>query len=419
MGSNIKYNVNGIEKFGSDLNYNDLVWLVNEFCNKNQNIRSEDFRSKNNLPSINTVKRILNYENISYDEFMNNYDCYKADYKKRFKKYTVDKYDDYVDRYKSISTKLSRGLSKRELCEYNLPDNKWFLKHCPNKNIKTWLDFIRWCGFLPKSAGKSNKKYKETIIQKLLNYEKELGRPLVATDITTNNVGFSFTVISKIWGSMDNCRDSIGLRPVIIKPRYNFEYYTSQMKIALQNIYNLTHMKEFTWKEFDLYKGIKLDHTSIIKACEREGIDIYDYIESFGYKLVYRTRGGEAVRLDDGEICLSTLELRYSTYLKDNNIQYERDVKYSLIDEKLINRKINCDYVIDNKYWIEICGMLQTNVDNWKTINGRNKIEEDYRQRLLYKEKILKNNNIPYLFLFRSDFYKNEYENKTCELLNL
>lgn len=41
-----------------------------------------------------------------------------------YKKYYEENYDYYVEKYKKISNENSHALSKRELKEYDLPDNK-------------------------------------------------------------------------------------------------------------------------------------------------------------------------------------------------------------------------------------------------------------------------------------------------------
>ena len=94
-----------------------------------------------------------------------------------------------------------------------------------------------------------------------------------------------------------------------------------------------------------------------------------------------------------------------------------RNVRYSTVDKNFVGTKFDCDYVINNKYWIEICGMIKANSDNWKNFQGKNKLENDYFSKLISKEKSLIDNNISYLFLFAEDFNNDKYKEKLLDLM--
>lgn len=334
-----------------------------------------------------------------------------------YKKYYEENYDYYVEKYKKISNENSHALSKRELKEYDLPDNKWFVKHCPNDNVMSWLDFIQWCDLIPKTVGKGDIKNKEKYSNILLDYEKTLGRPLKASDININTVGFAYDVIKKMWGGLINCKKEIGLKPCVSQPCHSIDYYDNKMQIALRNIYSKTHTYNICWDDFIRYKGIGFDTKTVKKICQLKNINVCDYFKEYGFTLVQKKGMGKSVILSDDEVCLSMLEQKFSIFLRENNIPYKRDVKYINIDNSITKKKCSCDYVIDYKYWIEICGMLTTTSNNWKNIECRDKIKEDYRKRLLFKENILIKNSIPYLFLFKEDFNNNAYINKTLDFI--
>ena len=65
-------------------------------------------------------------------------------------KFIIEKtYDEYVEIYKNICEKLGRTIKVKELRkhEFDLPDDKWFVKFCPDKKVKYYRDFIEHLGF--------------------------------------------------------------------------------------------------------------------------------------------------------------------------------------------------------------------------------------------------------------------------------
>lgn len=130
---------------------------------------------------------------------------------------------------------------------------------------------------------------------------------------------------------------------------------------------------------------------------------------------------------DDGERVVSTMEFDFSTYLRSigfiYNKSYFRDVMYKTFTNS--NRKINCDYSIllsnGEFLYIEIAGMISNAMNDWRTHNYQYKIHHNYQQKMLYKEKILIENDCKYLFLFLSEMktgkYKEILNNKINEII--
>ncbi len=127
---------------------------------------------------------------------------------------------------------------------------------------------------------------------------------------------------------------------------------------------------------------------------------------------------------DDGEICASGYERTISNWLRENNIIYERNIKY--ID--FINNykgKMDCDYKItldNNEIWyIEMAGYIRTY--NYEKLN---KIEKNYLYKIQYKKKLLKRQGCNFIIITVEDFKQkslkdifyflklNETKNKTA-----
>lgn len=200
----VNLNVDGKTINSLDLNYNQLVWLYDDFKKRNGRVpTTKDCSSKNNLPQSRIVNKILKDKNETYKDFMNKFG------KVGHVRADSDDYLYYVNRFKTVSNKIGRALIGTELTnnEYGLPSATWFVNYCPNESVKSYDDFVRWCGF------ESNKleKDKDYVSSQLIELEKKLKRPIVKSDITIDNVGFSNIVICRIWGGLSNCKKELGL----------------------------------------------------------------------------------------------------------------------------------------------------------------------------------------------------------------
>ena len=408
-----QFEINGVLKDQSVLSYDDLLYLVNQYIKLGGELSSKSFNPKNNLPYPALARKILSDNGMTLLEFLNMFD----EYKNKFRYFDTNKYEEYVNQYIYFSKKRVTPLPITKLRDYNLPGADWFINNNPNDDVDSWVKFVSWCGFVPNGKNKVDIKNKSIIAKKLLQYEKELGRPLTINDIKVSTVGFSTYTILELWGSMDNCREQIGLQQCVQHPLKNWEYFDSQMSIALEDMYKRTGSKEFTWNMILDNKKVSLSREFFKIACERENINVDQYFKDKGFTLLYRNGSGVNNRFDDGELCVSSLEYRYSTFLRNNNIDYQRDVRYGVFDSNFKRKKTNCDYVLDDCYWVEICGMTKANNETWKTYKPHSKLEQDYLKKLIAKESSLKSHNIPFLFLFKDDFDNNKYIDKTLKLM--
>ena len=83
----------------------------------------------------------------------------------------------FIDEYikKSEENGIPISYNKLRLPQFNLPDARWYVDNCPDENIKSWSDFVNWCGFhtrgvkLPKEKAKNqNILYKLEKMHKLI-----------------------------------------------------------------------------------------------------------------------------------------------------------------------------------------------------------------------------------------------------------
>ena len=121
--------------------------------------------------------------------------------------------------------------------------------------------------------------------------------------------------------------------------------------------------------------------------------------------------------MDDGERCDSRYEYDISTWLKVNNIKYDRDIPYKDFTNNY-NGKMNCDYrfVLDNGeiWYVEMAGFIDTN--DFHKLTSRE--EELYYFKLKYKKKLFEENKLNYIIIHPSDL-KNHTMDEIFYFLNI
>lgn len=406
-------NVDGKQKKSTELTYEDLTWLYWNFINTYGYIPTTiEGKAKYNLPQQRIIKKLTSQDGHTYNEFINQFGKVK-----NVRTEDKSKYDEYVRRYKQISEKIGHGLGIKELTNniYGLPNTKWLVKNCPDDSVKTFDDFVQWCGF-PSNKTTKDKQY---VIQSLIDLEKRLGRPITYKDITTENVGFSSVVVNRIWGNLTKCKEEVGLMPSISCKPVPFVVYKEKLDMVLNEISSQTTRNIISWRDIE-GGSVKIEHKSLIKAFKREDIDLFAYIKSKGFTM-NPSEYSYHYTFDDGERVVSTYEYEFSLFLKEQGYVYKkdyfRDVMYRKLMDVGFKTKMNCDYVFGKKC-IEIAGIINNTKGNWDTHAFNAKKQIDYQSHLILKRDLLEANNFEYLFLFPEDFVKDKYKTKFEEFMN-
>lgn len=405
-----------------EVTYDDLVILYKQYIDTYNEVPVySKCDLKHNMPQGRIINRVLKENNITYNDFLLQFG--KVSHVRTESK----NYDLYVKKFKKVSDELGHALSITDLMnnKYGLPSQSWFVKYCPDKNIKTYDDFVKWCGY------KSNKveKDKDFVVNTLINLEKKLGRPILQNDISLEKTGFSMIVLIRMFGGLNNAKKEIGLMPTPTdKPLRPFEYYKNTLIESLNNLYEKTGRKFLTWYDLEsgLYHENTINHKTIIQAFKREGLDIFAYIKSLGFEMNPNTFSFKHT-FDDGERVVSTMEFDFSTYIRsigyEYNKTYFRNVMYKTFTNSNKKRKTNCDYCLllpnDKKLYIEIAGVIYNDKnDSWRTCDYKYKKQTEYQKKMLYKENILIENNCNYLFLFPYEMKNGKYQEIICNKIN-
>ena len=335
------------------------------------------------------------------------------------RKFDLEKYDFYVKEYIRKSEEFGKPIACNDLKkeQFNLPDSRWFITHCPNKEVTTWAEFIDWCGFVAK--GKIPSKEKTTNL--IYRMQSELERPLVYDDF--RGVGCyhpSIKVIKTYWGTINNMKKELGLE-IIQESMIDRALSKDDLDKMIENIciYIKNDGRNFiTTSEIDSNRDW-LNADSLQRTAKKYyGCNLQTLLENNGISLG-KQGCGITFDFDDGERVTSQFEYIFSKYLREfglkYGIDYLRNVKYSEFITDY-NEHMNCDYLIhtkDRDIFIEIAGVIDEYKRYFfeeKEITSR-KSREKYRIKLSRKQEMLKKNNLHYYILFPCDLTKENIYN--------
>ena len=140
--------LNGNYKLVDKLSLDDLYILVKDFKNNNKHTPTViDFNNFNNLPSWEFTSKLLKQNNVSVKEFLGEPDSINRFRRPRSQ---IEFYNKYVDIFKKEFNKIGY-INGNDLNNNNmgLPTAQWLAKHCPDEKVKTYNQFIEWCGLKP------------------------------------------------------------------------------------------------------------------------------------------------------------------------------------------------------------------------------------------------------------------------------
>lgn len=333
--------------------------------------------------------------------------------------FSVNDYDYYVKQFIQKSEMMNKTIPHTQLRKepFNLPDARWYVKHCPDENVRTWADFVDWCGFVANRKTLS----KEKVVDLIYRMQSQLDRPLMYDDFRGNGCyHVSIGLLKKYWKNMNEMKRELGLDIVqeSMTDRHIDKNEFDNMICDICNFVINNNRNFITTDEIDANKNwLNADSLQRLSRLYY-GTKLQDILGKYDVSLGQQGRG-IVFDFKDGEHVSSQFEYWFSKTLKDFGLQYNvdyfRDVNYKNFIPDYIGN-MNCDYVINingNSLYIEIAGILNE-YKIWyyanKEITTR-KSRENYRKKLYKKEEMLKENNLHYYILFPCDLNKNNIEN--------
>lgn len=408
------------------LDFEDLLWLTADFVKKNGRMPiTPEYVAANNLPQPRILKRLLRGSGISYIEYCGYFG--KTDHARA----DIDEYGLYVDRFKRLCRERGRAIRSAELCNIDnlLPCAKWLVTNCPNKNVKSYNDFIKWCGFMPSKHVFTQ----DEVISALQAKHKELGRQLYSSDISTPKIGFSSIVVARLFGSFNNAIKAANLDPPKIetiikltKAERDKKFYESlcdELRTLVQDYIQKTGLNTIRWADIESgqYGDSYHNHKTYSYYFKMYGADVKAYVASLGCRMDNNAIGHSSI-LKTGEYVASVLEAKTSTYLNKLGLHYNSDyfrsVKYSTFSSN--TSRMDCDYAINTNndvVYIEVAGMINPMTDDWSRQDYPSKRENNYRDSLIKKEQIFIDEGLTYLLLFPRHFSTTQYQKMISKVL--
>lgn len=410
--------INGIQKRSDLLNLNEVTQLFDDYFNKvKRNLSVNDLKAENNLPTYVMIKRVLNKDGINYKDFIGKYR------KNNAKIYNgMTKFEDAVCKYKEFSDKVGHPLTCAELKKYGLPSSEWFLRNCHDIGVNKWLDFVFWCGYIKTNSGSRSGNHisKEKAKELIYKYQDKINRPIKAKDFTVYKIGFSYSTMKQLWGGLNKCKYELGLDLSIHSNNTPIEYYIDGLKKRIEAYKQQSILTNIVLQDLNIQVGDHIKFRNLIKMLRENNVNLYEILKEHELTLQSKEKSFSKIFLfEDNERVTSSYEKRFSTFLRnlglEYNKDYNRDILYSDLLGYNIDRKINCDYLLFNKIAVEIAGIIYNPKIGWKNIsfnmNSKNGIiRYKYHKKLLLKDKLLLDNEIPHLILFNNDFKEDKYK---------
>lgn len=334
------------------------------------------------------------------------------------RKFDIEKYNEYVEEFIRKSVELGKPITHSNLRKepFNLPDARWYVRHCPDSSVTSWAEFVDWCGFIAK--GKTPTK--EKVAKLVYKMQAELNRPLMYDDFRGNGCyHVPIEIIREYWGTINKMKDELGLE-IIQESMVDKHLSKEEFENTLLDIkkYVVSDNRNFiTTKEIN--SNDKWVNADTLRRYAKKYYDksLTGIFEDYGISIGKQGRGIN-FDFEDGEHITSQFEYLFSKYLKSYglkyNVDYFRDVKYSTFIPEC-NNNMNCDYVIhidDKTIYIEIAGIIEAYKAwffNDRPITNR-KSREKYRLKLLEKQRMLRDNNLIYFILFPCDLTHDNFK---------
>lgn len=239
--------VNGKEKKSTEITYDDLLILYDQYIKKYNEVPVfRKCNAKHNMPQGRIITKLVTEQGLTYKEFVSMFG--KTSNIHTF--INNKDYNYYKNKFIEESNKLGHALKCSDLSKEScsLPSANWFVKYCPEKTVNNYDDFVKWCGFDSNKL----KKDKDKVIESILLLDKKLDRPIKKSDITQDNVGFTPNVINRLFGSFNKMKEELGLEKApTCKIKYTIDDYKERLDHCLEKISDNTNRNIFTWKDIE------------------------------------------------------------------------------------------------------------------------------------------------------------------------
>jgi hypothetical protein len=255
---------------------------------------------------------------------------------------------------------------------------------------------MRFADICIQELGGTNKdiKSKEILIAELTQLKVKLGRTPRANELKAHGLSEKKAYMRKFGITYQELIDSLGWEQATPRLRFKSE---EEMLADYERLFN--EIK-------------RLPNSTDLQNCNYTS-SAQTYVDKFGslkdvweildlpYDANQDLSAGFVAINKRKEICRSSAELEISNILIENNINYSPEIKYSDLDDKLINKWKMDWYLSDSDIYVEYFGMYQETQIKRNTRIGR------YSRKVKKKIDYCINNNIILISLYREDLTEN------------
>jgi len=401
------FNINGEYKPSMDLTLSDYTYLVIKYNEKFKKFPTQDtFLYENGLPSSSAFYKMIKDNNITQSDF----NVLVGSNVIRPNDFT---YEHWLDKLINKCNEDGEAPKWEDITEYGFPSPIWLLKHCKNTKVTNFNEFVEYeLNMVPRYD-----LSKEKASKMIIDMQNKLDRPMMKKDLKSlSNGGVGVSLVLKYWKSFYEMKLDLGLE-TIERDKKNSKKSLINVKrdIARICVFVYEHEKRdiITQKDWKLIEDT-ISYPTCCRLLLEVGMTIREYISLIGFHYI---EAGTGLNYDfeDKEHVKSRFEMTFSRFLKDKlklicEKDYQKEVRYSTFI-KDYKGLIDCDYVINYNneiIYIEIAGILQDFKINY--VNNIpidcSKSKEKYRQKLMVKEKLFKDNNLSYYILFPCDLHE-------------
>lgn len=315
----------------------------------------------------------------------------------------IEDYEIHLKKFIEISSQQGKPLSQKKLKGYGLPSASYFYRNYPDSHVNTYVEFCSVLGFIPNRF-----KTKEQVISHIIEKRNKLNRNLQLSDFENgNDVHVTRSIINRIWGTFNNMQIELGYeinQENMQTKQRPIEELVNDLRKLCEHILETENRNIISYRDIDECSWC-LNSVTYFKLFKKHlNLTPAEYIDSIGYKSNPCGMGLNHT-FSDGERITSQYEFNVSTFLRDKNVKYIRNVKYNTFIEGYSKGK-DCDYVIyvnDLVWHVEIAGMINDKrIDVANPSSVTDKIHRKYLEDIYEKEEMFKKEELNYKILYPS-----------------
>lgn len=359
------------------------------------------------IPTFNEVTNDKNF--VSAGTVINYFDTYdnlvlacgfkhnttnNGKYKKNF---LISEIQRFVEEFKRVP--VQSDFEKLE----GYPSRKTFTNHFGSFN-----KVIKLAGFEPLTESKveigvkyKSPEYRQFLLNELKRYVKEFGHIPTTGDFENDDDFPNRNNYRHVFGNWNNALREAEL-PLNSVSQYEDSFLESEFRRFVKEHGRIPTYAEFNNSEYPSFWYYQHRFGSWNNA-----VIAYGYEPNDSNRKYY---------MEDGEVCCSSYEHIISTWLKERNIRYDRNIPYIEIDQFGYKGKMDCDYKIyyNNKIWfVEMAGFL-----GGTDFSKYSSQEKNYFFKLIYKKKLLKRSKVNYIIIEPCDIKNKTFEEVFIKMLS-